>query len=213
MLNLSLQDKIGNLLRYLATEIEELYLTKALKILYIIDENAVRKVGVPVSWQAYEVWKLGPVAKVIYEELDPRKVHSGSFSNQSSRLSDYVSVQVVPNPVEPQYDSFILKPVGAFSDDEFTDFELELMQAVVSACRSLSSKQLVEKLHKEGTLWHQKVQSKKLKRVFALQQNRSSHIIDFTELLKDDPIKAAAYKAAFEAMVFRNELDYLVAHG
>lgn len=200
-----LNDKIGNLLRYLANEIDGLYLTKALKILYIIDEVSVRQIGVPVTWQDYQVWKLGPVAHEVYAELRNKKQEF--YNGEEISLRDYVKIKTIPNPVEPQYGSFILKPIGIFSDDEFTDFEIDLIETIVDGCRYLSSNDLVKKLHQDGTLWHKVVSTKKLKRIFALEQNRSSHIIDFTELTEKDPHKTNAYKSAYEAMSFELELS------
>ncbi len=64
-----LNNKIGNILAYMATQTEPLYMTKALKLLYIIDETAVRQSGSPITWLDYKVWKNGPVSHEIYNEL------------------------------------------------------------------------------------------------------------------------------------------------
>ena len=61
------KEKIGNLLIYLAVHLNPLFHTKLIKLLYLIDENAVRDCGVPVTWLDYKVWQYGPVAPVIYE--------------------------------------------------------------------------------------------------------------------------------------------------
>ena len=44
-------------------------MTKALKLLYLIDETAVRQSGSPITWLEYKVWKNGPVASEIYFEF------------------------------------------------------------------------------------------------------------------------------------------------
>ena len=64
-----LNDKIGNLLVYLAQNISDLSMTKALKLLYIIDETSMKESGVPVTWLEYKVWEKGPVAQEIYDEI------------------------------------------------------------------------------------------------------------------------------------------------
>ena len=64
-----LNDKIGNLLNYLAAKLPRLSLTKALKLMYIIDESAIKEAGSPITWLDYKVWENGPVAEDIYNEI------------------------------------------------------------------------------------------------------------------------------------------------
>ncbi|AFM02955.1 hypothetical protein Fleli_0479 [Bernardetia litoralis DSM 6794] len=44
-----------------------------------------------------------------------------------------------------------------------------------------------------------------LQRIFKLEQNRSNHTIDFTQLLVED-MKTLAYKSAYEALTFEEDL-------
>ncbi|HEY5570416.1 MAG TPA: type II toxin-antitoxin system antitoxin SocA domain-containing protein, partial [Bacteroidales bacterium] len=53
------KDKIGNLIVLLATRLKPLYHTKLIKLLYLIDEEAVKEDGVPVTWLEYKVWQFG----------------------------------------------------------------------------------------------------------------------------------------------------------
>ena len=64
-----LNNKIGNLLSYLSTQIPNLSMTKALKLLYLIDETSYMQTGVSVTWLDYKVWEMGPVAEELYNEL------------------------------------------------------------------------------------------------------------------------------------------------
>lgn len=197
--------KIAQALVFFAENtISELYLTKALKLLYILDEISIRECGVPVTWLDYKVWKLGPVAENIYEEL--RHGITENCKGSYVDLTNAIQVNTIPNPVEDGNEAFVIVPKVAFNEDEFSDYELELLRRVAENYGHLSSKKLVQKLHETGTLWDKMVRSKKLKRQFELQKNRSNYIIDFTELVKDKYHQEMAYKTAFDSMSFQEGL-------
>lgn len=44
-------------------------MTKALKLLYLIDETAYGRTGGPVTWMDYKVGEMGPVAEELHEAL------------------------------------------------------------------------------------------------------------------------------------------------
>lgn len=79
-------DKIGNLLNYMSNKIPNLTMTKALKLLYLIDDTAYKRTGVSVTWLDYKVWKMGPVAEELYNELryDQKLVQDGRPLNLES---------------------------------------------------------------------------------------------------------------------------------
>lgn len=72
--------KVGNTIIYLSEKIGNLSKTKLLKLLYILDEVAVKKSGIPLLNLHYDVWKFGPVDKDIYIEL----------SSEPNLLKDYI---------------------------------------------------------------------------------------------------------------------------
>jgi uncharacterized phage-associated protein len=201
-----LNDKIGNLLVYLAQNIDPLYMTKALKILYIIDEVSVRQIGVPVTWLEYKVWKLGPVTEEIYNEIrhNKREVYG---ENIEISLHKYIQVEKTNNPAANQYDSYLIKPKVSFDDAEFSEYEMEIIQKITQICKPLSANELIRKLHQDDTLWDKIVKSERLQRTFELEQNRSNYVIDFTALIQNDLIKSGVYKSAYEAMNFEEELS------
>ena len=53
------KDKIGNLMVYLSERISPIYHTQLIKLLYLIDEEAVKDDGVPVTWLDYKAWQYG----------------------------------------------------------------------------------------------------------------------------------------------------------
>src|SRR5581483_5017913 len=86
-----LNSKIGNLLNYLSTRIPNLNMTKALKLLYLIDETSYMRTGAPVTWFDYKVWEKGPVAEELYNEL--RYDQSLSQNGEPLTLEPYIRTE------------------------------------------------------------------------------------------------------------------------
>src|SRR6186713_76514 len=63
-------EKVGNGIIYLAERIKPLYKTKVLKLLYLLDEASVKEVGIPMFALEYRAWRMGPVSKEIYVDID-----------------------------------------------------------------------------------------------------------------------------------------------
>jgi uncharacterized phage-associated protein len=66
-------DKLGNALIYLCQKMravgEPVSKTHLLKLIFIIEEIAVKKYGIPFFDLRFDVWKLGPVSKDLFVEL------------------------------------------------------------------------------------------------------------------------------------------------
>jgi uncharacterized phage-associated protein len=115
---LSNLDKIGQLIIYLVDKIEEkyrqkVYLTKLLKLFYIIDETAIKETGAPVTGLDYRVWKMGPVAYEVYKDL---------MHDHSEKVSFFAKAKK-----EGQDESALIQSVSTFDDSEFSDYEINLM--------------------------------------------------------------------------------------
>jgi uncharacterized phage-associated protein len=196
--------KIGNLLNYLSTHIQMLSMTKALKLLYLIDETAYSRTGVPVTWVDYKVWEMGPVAEELYEEL--RNERFLMENGQRISLEDYVQTK----RTDYQGREFIIiEPKGTPQMDSFSPFELELISNIVERFGSYTAKQLIDLLHEQDTLWHKEVKDNNLESNFKIYGKKSNHTIDFSQLIKDDPIKQLAAQAAFESMQLHQDLEDL----
>src|SRR5579859_3818061 len=91
MFRSQLNNKIGNLLNYLSTQIPNLSMTKALKLLYLIDETAYTRTGVSVTWLDYKVWEMGPVAEELYNEL--RNAQYISQNGEPINLEDFIQTE------------------------------------------------------------------------------------------------------------------------
>ena len=183
--------KIGNLLNYLATNIPELYLTKLLKILYIIDELSVKRSGVPVSWLKYKVWKNGPVANKLYSDL--------RWKN-GLQFIDYIEVIQ-----DEEYSGFKIKPKSVFDDSEFSDYEMNLIDEVILKFKDKSADEIIDVLHLEGSLWYKIVEEENLQEKFEIDgENTTPFEIDFTDLIEQDADKLNHFIASKDTIEFIN---------
>ena len=192
------QDKAFNALVYFAERIKPLYLTKAIKLLYLADEMAVRQTGVPITWLNYKVWKLGPVPEDIYQQVKfaHHQYHKGNHTIKHLEISE---------PPETLRDGILLTPARAFDDAQFSDYDIEVLDHIIKAYGKLNADQLIEMLHAKGTLWHKLVEANDLDKQFELKNNRSDFIIELTELLDTD-FKRSAFEVAYQSYLMQNEL-------
>jgi uncharacterized phage-associated protein len=198
-------DKIGSLLNYLSANIQRLSMTKALKLLYLIDETAYARTGVPVTWMDYKVWEMGPVAEELYDEL-----RQGRYLFENGKrvsLEDYIKTTKESDQQGGVF--IIIEPVGTANMEGFSIFEKELIDNIIDRFGTYTSAQLIKLLHEEDTLWHKEVKDNNLALNFTVYGKKSNHTIDFSPLIKDDPIKQLAAQAAFESMQLQQSLKDL----
>ena len=189
------QNKAFNALVYFAERVKPLYLTKAIKLLYLADEYAIKDSGVPVTWLNYKAWKYGPVPEEIWNKIK-------SASNLEINVIDQISVTSPPSHLP---DGIILKPVKEFDDSNFSDYEIDVLDHVIKQYGSFNAEQLVDILHKEGSLWHKVVEKNNLQQQFALKSNRSDFVIELTELLDTD-FKKSAFEVAYQSYLMQDNL-------
>lgn len=203
MFNQILKDKIGNTLIYISNSLGgSVFLAKAIKLLYLLDEQSIRETGVPFTWLDYKVWKNGPVPEELHTELRYKT------NNQINKpeYSEYIKVTETENPVNQETGAYLLSPVKDFCDDEFSDYDINLMDRILRLHGNKSGNQLINLLHEEGTLWDKVVKENNLDLSFALRSNKSDFSIPFTELLRDDEIRQLAYKSAFSSLSFSEQI-------
>lgn len=185
-------NKIGNLLLYMANNTKSLSVTKALKLLYIIDETSMREVGVPVTWSGYKVWKYGPVSQDVYDALNTPDFCTFDFNS---------FIKVNKKVDKEGHSSQFIKATTKFDDSEFTDYELELIDRIINKYGSKNAEDLVDILHTGGSLWSKQVDENQLD--FELQGGRSDVIVPLTDLLNDSSEKQEIYSAAYESLMFQ----------
>jgi uncharacterized phage-associated protein len=199
-----LNNKIGNILAYMATQTEALYMTKALKLLYIIDETAVRQSGSPITWLDYKVWKNGPVAHELYYEL--RNNQFVTYNESPINLSTFIAVQRTQNGKIPNQIDVKINAINTADFNQFSEFEEDIVKLVVSEFGHLNSTQLIDLLHEQGSRWHTIVTKFNLEEHFKVRSNTSDYSIDFVDLIEDDEFLKLAAQSAFESLAFQDNL-------
>ena len=159
--------KLGYTILFLAQNVEDLSKSKMIKLLYLMEEEMVRRYQAPFLALQYEVWQYGPVAKEIYV----------GFSNTPTILKEYVYTSA-------SEDGTYIYPNKEFSPEVFNIEELTVMEHVIGEYGNLKARELKDITHSPDGLWYKKAQSKGLIGAFERQECTSSNeVIDFSELL------------------------------
>ncbi|QDK80723.1 DUF4065 domain-containing protein [Spirosoma sp. KCTC 42546] len=177
--------KLGNVLIYLVDRLGPISKTKALKLIYLVQEVSVKTYGLPFFNMPFLVWRLGPVAEDVFVDLS---------AEEPVLLANYIQRQ------EEDCKTFI-HASQPFSDDEFSDNEMEILALVAKTYGSLSAERLVEVIHRPHSLWYQTARENGV--LDYLEQGRmttTNFEIDFGRLLDDMPERKRMYTG---------QLDYL----
>lgn len=162
--------RIGNAAIYIAEHTSDLSKTKLLKLLYLMEERSALKYQQPFLGLPYEVWQAGPVAKDIYIDL----------SDGAVLLSKYIRTELVK--LDDGKDAQYIHPVTNFDDEDFSAYEIRLMDEVLKEYGGKTATELVEIVHRENTLWYQIAKEKGLLEAFKNHEcNNSNNVIDFTK--------------------------------
>ncbi|NBW27294.1 MAG: DUF4065 domain-containing protein [Flavobacteriaceae bacterium] len=170
-------EKLGNTIIYLADRIDDLSKTKLLKILYLLDEFSIKEFGLPFLNLKYEVWQLGPVAQDIFIDL----------SDEPIILKDYIKINTFENK---RY----IQSKKEFSDDEFSDNELNLLDKLTQTVKNEPAYVLINFTHKKDSLWYNTASRHNLLEMFEMGIKNSSNIeLNFEEIIQNEPIKLSIY--------------------
>jgi len=183
-------EKLGNAIIYLAEKIQPLSKTKLLKLIYLLEETAVKKYGVPFLGIDFQLWKLGPVAKDLFIEL----------SSSPALLDNYIAVA-------NNNDATFITAKQPFCDDEFSDMEMELMDIVVSTFRNYTAHDLINITHRENHPWHDAAKSSGYLEAFDKNQCNSTEIVlDLSSMLNELPEQKAFY---LSTLAFQKQSNHL----
>ena len=181
------KELVGNLIILLAKKCASLYHTKLIKLLYLIDEEAIRERGIPITWLDYKVWQYGPV--------DPAVFYIRNFS-------EYISSETTTS-IDGNAATTIISPKKEFDDDEFSEYDLEIIEKTLVKYQNKTANELVNITHKVGSPWDLTKKENDLDFSIA---NISDVSIDMSRIVKNDPVKYANYKEAYEGMSFMSVL-------
>lgn len=178
--------RIGNLLAYISSQVPGVPMRKMLKLLYLIDENAVRTRSIPLTWLTYYAWAKGPVAADVY------------YSKESHLFSDYVDVKSTADGKIRFY------PCSSHVDmADFSKVELQIIDSVISEYGTMSSDELTEMTHQPDSLWSKVVRDNGI--VFDSEHKTSDVVVALDDLLVGEGLDT--YNDAKECMEFQAALN------
>jgi uncharacterized phage-associated protein len=194
-------EKIGQVLNYLASNIDNLSMTKSLKLLYIIDETSIKETGTPFTWLDYKVWEMGPVAIDIYNEIKRDEIIC--YKGKELKSTEFVNIECVQ---KLNREEIYLTSKSEFDKSIFNKYELELLYMTVFKFGNWNAPELIKYLHEEGTLWHKMVQAHNLEEHFETFGKITNYSIEFTELIEEDQLLMMAYQSAVDYFQFKDNL-------
>jgi len=184
--------KLGNAIIFLAEKINPLSKTKLLKLVYLIEELSVRKYGAPFFNIRFDVWKLGPVSRDLFVEM----------TSEPELLEAYIIK-------EERNGGVFVKPKQTFSDDEFSDTEINLLEEVVKTYGKYSAEQLIELTHRKHSPWYATAQKNGLLEYFENDLANTSDIeIDLSSLIEGDTEKVNLFNGHKEFLDHSKRLKF-----
>ena len=181
-------NKLGNTLVYLANNVGELNKTKILKLLYLIEEKSIKKFGYPFFGVNFQLWKFGPVLKDIYIDLS---------EETPQILAGYIT--------RADYDNKLFVPIAEFSDDEFSDNDMYLLDSIVDFARHKTAGDLVDVTHTENSLWKlSALKNGVYEQLEAKELNSTEYLIDFSLLFDNNTFQKERYESAVDNLEFIN---------
>jgi len=174
-------EKLGNALIFLCEKMiaagESVSKTHLLKLIFIIEEISVKKYGLPFFDLRFDVWKLGPVSKDLYYEL----------SEEPTLLSEYINIKTIDG-------NTIVEPKKAFSDDEFNDNEIALIEQISERFLFCTAKELINYTHKKDSPWYQTAYKHGVLELLESGAKTTTDIeIKLCETIENDKEKLAIY--------------------
>ncbi|MBU2928025.1 SocA family protein [Winogradskyella psychrotolerans] len=176
-------DKVGNSIIYLSEKIGELSKTKALKLIYILDELSIKKSGIPFFNLKYKVWKFGPVSEEIFIDL----------SSETTLLKNYIERTSEEGVT-------VIKPIVEFNDDEFSDNDIDLLNFVIEQFGDKTAKDLVYYTHRKNSPWHNTAKENSVLELLEKEEiNNTELLIDMASLINHDERKKVVYSDFIES--------------
>lgn len=176
-------EKVGNSIIYLSEKLPNLSKTKALKLIYILDELSIKKSGIPFFNLKYKVWKFGPVSEEIFIDL----------SSETTLLKKYIERTSKDG-------NTIIKPIKNFNDDEFSDNDIDLLDSVIEKFGNKSAKDLILYTHRKNSPWHNAaVENSVLELLETEVINNTELLIDMSSLINHDDRKKGIYDEYIES--------------
>jgi len=182
--------KLGNALIYLSKGVSELNKTKILKLLFLLEEASIKKYGHPFFGFDFQIWKLGPVLKDVFIDLsdDPLTLLKDYIKRDDSNSKEFIAAH-------------------DFSDDEFSDNDIDLMDIIINFSRNKTAADLVKYTHSDNSLWKKSAQKNNvLEQLEHGTLTSTDYNIDFSLLFDENSFLKEKYEHAVENLEFIKHL-------
>jgi uncharacterized phage-associated protein len=172
-------DKLGNAVIFLCERIGMLSKTKLLKLIYLIEETSVKKYGIPFFNMRFDAWHLGPVQRDLFVEI----------TGETFLLDSFIDKQYQNGGVN-------ILPKKNFSDDEFSDIELALLDQIAATFKYTSAEELIQLTHREHSPWYLTAKENGLLDAFKKGLATTSDVeIDLSRVIAGDEEKLKRYQS------------------
>lgn len=157
-------------------------------MVYLIDEKSVSLRAIPVTWLDYYAWKKGPVAPEVYAVKD-------------GQLADYVTCTKEAD--ERWYVSANQSNLYVIDQKMkvFSEYEMDIINSVIAACKDKSADELTDETHRENSLWSRVVADNNIS---FDETGRSQYRVNLNELNDEDGREI--YAEALDAIMMQASL-------
>jgi uncharacterized phage-associated protein len=138
------QERLIQSVVYFARTTRKLGKTKLYKLLYFLDFQHFRDTGHPVTDLNYYAWKMGPVPRVLHEQIGDgtaEKLFEGKVVFGIKKVGDGEMLTVAP--------------LAPFDPTHFTRRQLRLLDELSARYREADAAEMIEETHLENLPWHQ----------------------------------------------------------
>ncbi len=138
------REKIINSIIYFAKNTKYCGKTKLLKLLYFLDFFHFKQTGKSVTGLEYFAWNMGPVPKVLFEEL------SGNIKPDMKNAIEDLPVEGFQQ----------IKPKKKFEDKYFSKKEIKLLKDISFIFQDAKADDMVESTHLKNEPWDRTLKEK-----------------------------------------------------
>jgi len=138
------REKIINAIIYFAKNTKYCGKTKLLKLLYFLDFSHFKQTGKSVTGFEYFAWNMGPVPKVLFEEL------SGNMKPDMKNAIEDLPVEGFQQ----------IKPKKKFEDKYFSKKEIKLLKDISFIFKNAKADDMVESSHLKNEPWDRTLKEK-----------------------------------------------------
>jgi len=137
------REKLINSIIYFARNTNKCGKVKLMKLLYFLDFCHFKQTGKSVTGMDYYAWKMGPVPKDLFEELDDMKADLGE------------AINIVT------YDNFKkIVPKKKFDNSYFSKREMKLLEELSYVFKDANADDMTEVSHLENEPWDKTLKTK-----------------------------------------------------